>query len=74
MTTRGVGSIPLNMHVKAEGDEDLVIVIWTTQVEYAKVSKSAWMEQDWKPTSNKTIQHKEINFLTQYHELEMIHG
>jgi hypothetical protein len=74
MTTRGVGSIPLNMHVKVEHNEDLVIVIWATQVKYAKASKNAWMEQDWKPTYNKTIQHKEISFLTQYHELEMIHG
>jgi hypothetical protein len=32
------------------------------------------MEQNLKSTSNKTMQHREIGLLMQYHELEMIHG
>jgi hypothetical protein len=31
------------------------------------------MEQDWKSTSNKIMQHEEISLFTQYHDLEMIH-
>jgi hypothetical protein len=32
------------------------------------------MEHDWKSTSNKIMQHKEISLFTQYHDLEMTHG
>jgi hypothetical protein len=38
------------------------------------VIKGTWMEHDWKFALNKNIWHKEIGFLTQYHDLEMIHG
>jgi hypothetical protein len=74
MTTWGAGAIPLNMQAKLERDEDLTFVIWMTQIGYAKALKGAWINHDWKFTSNKMIQRKEIGLLMQYNELEMIHG
>jgi len=58
-----VGAIPLNVQAKLEHDENLALVIQMTQIGYAKAFKGAWMEHDWKSTSNKTIWHKEIGFL-----------
>jgi hypothetical protein len=63
MTTWGVGSILLNVHAKFKHNEDLVVVIRTTQTTYAKALKGVWMECDWKFASNKTMQLKEIGFL-----------
>jgi hypothetical protein len=39
MITWGVGSIPFNVHIEVERDEDPVVVIRTTQVEYVKAFK-----------------------------------
>jgi len=32
------------------------------------------LEHDWKFASSMMVGHKEIGLLTQYHDLEMIHG
>ncbi len=58
MTTWGVGAIPLNMQAKLECDEDLALVIQTTQVGYAKTFKGAWMKRNCESTSNKIVWHK----------------
>jgi hypothetical protein len=64
MTTWGVESIPFNMQAKFNHNEDLVVVIRTTQTTYAKALKGAWMECDWKFASNKMMRCKEIDFFT----------
>jgi hypothetical protein len=46
MITWGVGSILLNMQAKFKRNENLVVVIQTTQATYAKALKGAWMECD----------------------------
>jgi hypothetical protein len=74
MTTWGVGAIPLNVQTKLERDEDLTLVIRAIQTKYAKALRGVWMERNYKSTSNKIVWCKEVGFLTQYHDLEMIHG
>jgi len=39
MIAWGVGPMPFNIHAKFERDEDLTLVIWTIQTEYAKAFK-----------------------------------
>ncbi len=51
-----------------ECDEDLQIVIQMIRAKYVKGFKGTWMDCDKKFTSNKMVRHKEIGFLTQYHE------
>jgi hypothetical protein len=68
------GAIPLNMQAKLKCNEDLALMIQITQARYAKAFKGAWMEINWKSTSNKTVWCKEISLLTQYHESKIIHG
>jgi hypothetical protein len=46
MTAWGVGSIIFNMQAKVERNKDLVVVIQTIRVEYAKVFKRIWTKQD----------------------------
>jgi hypothetical protein len=46
MTTWGVKAIPLNVQAKLKCNEDLTLVIRTTQAKYAKALKGAWMERD----------------------------
>ncbi len=46
MTTWGVGAIPLNVQVKLEHNEDLAIVIRTTQAKYANALRGVWMERN----------------------------
>jgi hypothetical protein len=74
MTTWGVGAIPLNVQAKLKCNEDLALVIQATRIRYAKALRGASMEHDWKSTSNKTMRHKQIGLLTQYYDLELIHG
>ncbi len=42
----GVGGILLNVQAKLKHDEDLALVIQTTQARYAKAIKGIWMEHD----------------------------
>ncbi len=66
--------MPLNVEAKLERNEDLALVIQMTQVKYAKALEGAWMEHDWTSASNKTMRHKGIHLLVEYHDLKMIHG
>jgi hypothetical protein len=40
----GWGVHPFQREAKVEGDEDLIIVIRTTQTEYVETCKGVWME------------------------------
>jgi hypothetical protein len=51
------------VQAKLENNEDLALVIQVTQTKYAKELKGAWMERDWKFTSNKTMCIKRLSFL-----------
>jgi hypothetical protein len=74
MIAWSVGAMPLNMQAKLEHDEDLALVIWMIQAEYAKELNGTWMECDWKFASNKALRCKEIRLLMEYHDSKMIHG
>jgi hypothetical protein len=74
MTTLGVGSIPLNVQAKVEHDEDLKV--WFEQLKLDMQRHSKVLR--WSKTKSlhliRQCGKREIDFLTQYHELEKIHG
>jgi hypothetical protein len=61
MITWGVGSIPLNMQAKVECDKDLAIVIWKTQISYAKALKGAWKNVSLQMVWCRVILHNTMN-------------
>jgi hypothetical protein len=62
------------VQAKLKHDEDNALVIKATQTKYSNAFKGVWMECDLKSTSNKIVWHKEIDLLTQYRDIEMIHS
>ncbi len=59
---------------KLKKDENLVSLIWVNKVSYAMGLEDAWDSQNWTRFSSKKECEKEIIWLVNYHELEMIHG
>jgi hypothetical protein len=69
---RGVHSQSPWAHL--EKDDNLVEVIRTSKVAYAKPLKVAWGIQDWTSESNKHNQTKEMDAISKYHDFKIIHG
>jgi hypothetical protein len=67
----GVSS-PCNDHIKL--DENLVNLIWANKVSYAKGFRDVWDNQNWTRSSSKKEHKKEIIWLVNHHELQVIHG
>jgi len=72
--TWGVASTPPHVMTKFKKDENLVGVIRASKVSYAKGPKNVWESWNWTRPSSQKERKKEIIFLVNYHELEMIHG
>jgi len=60
--------------VRLEKDENLVEIISTSKVAYAKPLKVAWGIRNWILESNKCNQAKQMDAISKYHESEVIHG
>jgi hypothetical protein len=65
---------PPHVMTKLKRDEKLVSLIWVSKVSYAKGFIDVWDCQNWTRTSSKKGRKKEIIWLVNHHELEMIHG
>ncbi len=59
---------------KLKRNENLVGLIWANKVSNAKGLRDVWDSQNWTRSSSKKEHQKEIIWLMNLHELEMIHG
>jgi len=66
--------IPQSAWASLEKDENLVETIWASRITYAKPLKVTWGARNWTLKSNKHNQVKEMDAISKYHDLEMIHG
>jgi len=70
----GCGVHPTHVMTKLKKDDNLGGLIWASKVSYAMGLKDVWDNQNWTRSSSKKDYEKEIIWLVNYHELEMIHG
>jgi hypothetical protein len=59
---------------KLKKDENFANLIWASKVSYAMGFRVVWNSQNWTRFSSKKECEKEIIWIVNYHELEMIHG
>jgi hypothetical protein len=69
-----VGFIPQSAWAQLEKDDNFVEAIWASRLAYAKPLKVAWGVQNWTLESNKCNQTKEMDAISKYHNLKIIHG
>jgi len=70
----GMGFIPQGAWVHLEKDENLVEAIQTSILAYVKPLKVAWGTWHWTLESNKCNQAKQMDAISKYHDLKIIHG
>jgi hypothetical protein len=70
----GLGLIPQSAWAQLEEDGNLVEVIRTSRVIYAKPLKVAWGTRHWTLKSKKRNQTKKMDAISKYHDFEIIHG
>jgi hypothetical protein len=70
----GCGVHPTYVMTKLRKDDNLGGLIWASKVSYAMGLKDVWDNQNWTRSSFKKECEKEIIWLVNYQELEMIHG
>jgi hypothetical protein len=59
---------------KLKKDENLASLIWASKVSYVMGLINFWDSQNWTRFSFEKECEKEITWVVNYHELEMIHG
>jgi hypothetical protein len=69
----GCGVYPPHVMTKLKKDENLVGLIWASKVSYAMGLKDVWDNQNWTRSSFIKECEKEVIWLVNYSELEMIH-
>jgi len=70
----GCGAHSLHVMTKLKKDENLAGLIWASKVSYVMGLIIVWDSQNWTRFSSKKKCEKEIIWLVNYHEFEMIHG
>ncbi len=65
---------PPHVMTKLKRDENLASLIWASEIFHAKGFRDVWDSQNWTRSSSKKEHEKEIIWLVNHHELEMIHG